>query len=438
MEDYIGARADYEPKYKDVLTYFQNIGNLYTWEADPWYETCKSWAETCYIHAGISGAEITFQGKDAQAFLSKLCMNNISKWKNGKNKHLVMLDEEGLIAAHCLSMKDDDNTYRITAALPFAAMKLLETGAYDVKMTMRDIFVFQFSGPKSLTIIEKLTNTNLHDLAFLQFRKVSIPGLNIEVEVNRIGMSGTLAYEIRGLKEDGPNVYHAAYEIGKPMGLKRLGWRSYPVNHAFGGYPQVTVSFESASYKDPKVAEMSPANISYTGSVEPENLRARFRTPVEVGWQWMAKLDHDFIGRKALEKEMSNPQKMIVSLIWNPEDILDVQASLYGEGEPYKQMEYPCCVPGMCGGHQDYVTTRDGKVIGLSSSAVYSSHYHKMISECTIDMEYAKEGEEVIVKWGDYGKRIKDIRAVIAKFPLNDLVENKNYDISSCPYGFEE
>lgn len=233
-------------------------------------------------------------------------------------------------------------------------------------------------------------------------------------------------------------LYHAAYEIGKPMGLKRLGWRSYPVNHAFGGYPQVTVSFESASYKDPKVVEMSPANISYTGSVEPENLRARFRTPVEVGWQWMAKLDHDFIGRKALEKEMSNPQKMIVSLIWNPEDILDVQASLYREGEPYKQMEYPCCVPGMCGGHQDYVTTRDGKVIGLSSSAVYSSHYHKMISECTIDMEYAKEREEVIVKWGDYGKRIKDIRAVIAKFPLNDLVENKNYDISSCPYGFEE
>ena len=97
MENYIGARVDYEPKYKDVLTYFQNIGNLYTWEADPWYETCKSWAETCYIHAGISGAEITFQGKDAQAFLSKLCMNNISKWKNGKNKHLVMLDEEVIV-----------------------------------------------------------------------------------------------------------------------------------------------------------------------------------------------------------------------------------------------------------------------------------------------------------------------------------------------------
>ena len=74
----------------------------------------------------------------------------------------------------------------------------------------------------------------------------------------------------------------------------------------------------------------------------------------------------------------------------------------------------------------------------LQKASKLVPHYHKMISECTIDMEYAKECEEVIVKWGDYGKRIKDIRAVIAKFPLNDLVENKNYDISSCPYGFEE
>lgn len=435
MERYQGPSIDFEPSYKDVLTFFKNIGSYFTWEADPWYETCKSWAESCYIHAGISGAEITFHGPDAQAFLSKLCMNNITKWKAGRNKHLVMLDEEGLIAAHCLSMKDNDNTYRITAALPFAAMKLLHTGTYNVQMTNRDIFVFQFSGPKALTILEKLTKTNLHDLAFLQYRTITIPEINVDVEVNRIGMSGTIAYELRGAKADGPTVYNAAYEVGKPMGLKRLGWRSYPVNHAFGGYPQVTVSFESASYKDPEILAITPAVINFTGSVEPENLRARLRTPVEVGWEWMAKLDHDFIGRKALEKELSEPKKKLVSLIWNPEDILDVQASLYRDEEPYKQISYPCAVPGMCGANQDYVTTTDGKVIGLSSSAVYGSQYHLMISECTMDIEYAIEGKEVIVKWGDYGKRIKNIRATIAKFPLNRLIENKDYDLSSCPRG---
>ena len=152
----------------------------------------------------------------------------------------------------------------------------------------------------------------------------------------------------------------------------------------------------------------------------------------------MAKLDHDFIGREALEKELAKPLRKIVSLIWNTEDILDVQASLYRDEYPYKQINYPCAVPGMSGANQDYVTTTSGKVIGFSSSAVYGSQYHMMISECTMDIEYAVEGEEVIVKWGDYGKRIKDIRATIAKFPLNKLVENKYYDLNTCPHGDAE
>ena len=67
------------------------------------------------------------------------------------------------------------------------AYDIYEKEYHRIMSEMRDIFVFQFSGPKSLTIIEKLTNTNLHDLAFLQFRKVRYSGLNIEVEVNRIG-----------------------------------------------------------------------------------------------------------------------------------------------------------------------------------------------------------------------------------------------------------
>ena len=149
MERYQGPAIDFEPSYKEVITFFKNVGSYFTWEADPWYETCKSWAETCYIHAGISGAEMTFQGPDAQAFMSRLCMNNVTKWKPGRNKHLVMLDEEGHIAAHCLSMKDDDNTYRITAALPFALLpiSLICTKCYiiyteGVTSLMRSITLF--------------------------------------------------------------------------------------------------------------------------------------------------------------------------------------------------------------------------------------------------------------------------------------------------------
>ena len=40
-----------------------------------------------------------------------------------------------------------------------------------------------------------------------------------------------------------------------------------------------------------------------SGSVDPADMRARFRTPVEVRWHNMAKFDHDFVGREALATE---------------------------------------------------------------------------------------------------------------------------------------
>ncbi|QBE97340.1 hypothetical protein PMF13cell1_02896 [Blautia producta] len=44
---------------------------------------------------------------------------------------------------------------------------------------------------------------------------VVIPSLGFETMVQRIGMSGTLSYELRGPKENGPAVYDAFYQLGK-------------------------------------------------------------------------------------------------------------------------------------------------------------------------------------------------------------------------------
>ena len=60
-----------------------------------------------------------------------------------------------------------------------------------------------------------------------------------------------------------------------------------------------------------------------SGSVDPNDLRARYRTPVEVGWAGMCKFDHDFLGRAALEAEVANPKRTVVTLRWNPEDVVD-------------------------------------------------------------------------------------------------------------------
>ncbi len=54
-----------------------------------------------------------------------------------------------------------------------------------------------------------------------------IPGIDasVEIELSRIGMAQTLAYELRGPLEHGPAIYDIVYRAGKEFGIKRLGWR---------------------------------------------------------------------------------------------------------------------------------------------------------------------------------------------------------------------
>ncbi len=433
----IGAVPDY-PDVKQYVNYARK--GMIVWEADPWKEVTMSWKTSCYIHAGLSGDVFTFEGKDAQEAISKASINNVYKWKIGKSKHLVQCNEDGLIVNHGLCSRDGEEKFRLFASAPNAILRQIKPGM-DVRVSTAKMFIFQVAGPKSLQVLEMATGENLRDVGFLETRPTKIPGVMAEVEIARVGMSGTLSYELRGPIEHGPAVYDAVYQAGKPLGMKRLGWRSYFVNHTEGGFPQMTGTFTfaevlSSSYVGKDDRDKYAAH-GFTGSIDPQNVRARLRTPGELGWSWMAKFDHEFVGREAVEEEAKNPKRTIVTLRWNPEDIVDVYASLYQPGEEYKTFEFPLGQEAPAGGLADRVTTKDGKEIGISSNPVYSYYYREMISHCTIDIEDAQIGNEVIVHWGDYGKRIKEIRATVERFPYLDLPRNEKYDLDSVPSGVE-
>lgn len=429
--------ASVEPLYTDVYKYTNLMGKQITWEGDPWYEVGQSYFESSYIHAGLSGIEEKFHGKDAAKLLSDCSINNVYKWKAGKCKHIVNLTPDGLVANHALFFKDDDETFRTTAGCTVPIVTALQTGKYECEYTSRQVFIFQFSGPLSLTILEKATQSSLRDVAFLDFRPVHIPGIDAELEITRIGMSGTLAYELHGPAELGPDVYDYVYQTGKPMGMKRMGWKDYTVNHTFGGFAQMTVNFELSLYQYPEFCAVAPFTMKCTGSVDPSDIRARFRSVPECGWEWMAKFDHEFTGRQALEEELAHPKRKLVTVEFNPDDLAEVYRSQYTD-EPYKYMDMPCAEPQPCGGHQDYVMDTEGNVIGISAVPTYSSHFHAMIAHAIIDVDKCEEGRDVLVQWGDYGKRIKNLRAKITPFPyIHGVMDNRDYDLSTVPSGWE-
>ena len=225
-------------------------------------------------------------------------------------KHSIYCNDEGLITAHAILQRNDEHEYRFYAGQPWPHYKLVTSNDFDVQMTPTPSYLTQVAGPTSLETLERATGESLRDIGFLRFRTATINGKT--VEVGRIGMSGNLAYELRGPLEDGPEIYDAVFRAGQDLGIQRLGWRTYLVNHVEGGFPQMNWTFASAADLDPGynafVAASGftpPTNVS--GSVDPADRRARLRTPVELRWERAVKFDHDFPGRAALEAEVAAP-----------------------------------------------------------------------------------------------------------------------------------
>jgi vanillate/3-O-methylgallate O-demethylase len=240
-------------------------------------------------------------------------------------------------------------------------------------------------------------------------------------------MTGNLAYELHGPTEDGPKIYDAVYRAGQEFGIERLGWGTYLVNHVEGGFPQVTWTFIPVPGMPDEAARAFIGQFfKISGSVDPANLRARFRTPVEVGWHRMCKFDHDFLGRAALETEVANPKRTVVTLRWNPADVIDIYASLLRSGEAYKPIDLPYAPNVWPQAHADHIL-KDGRQIGISSGTIYSYYFREVLSMGCIDIDASKIGTEVTVQWGNYGSRIKNVRAAVERFPY--LTEGRNSDL---------
>jgi vanillate/3-O-methylgallate O-demethylase len=423
------------PYYDEPSRHMNLAGQLWAWEFEGWKPESMSWKQGCYIHGGLSRQQTIFRGPDVKEFFSSILVNSLENFPVGSMKHGIYCNDDGLMTAHAILQRNDEHEYRFFAGQPWPHYKLMSSGGrYDVEIDPSPAYLFQIAGPTSLETLERATGESLRDIAFLRFREARIDGTT--VEVGRIGMSGNLAYELRGPIADGPDIYDAVVKAGADLGIQRLGWRTYLVNHVEGGFPQMNWQFYSAADLDPGYAAMVAASgfsppINVSGSVDPTDTRARLRTPVEVGWTRAVKFDHDFVGRAALEEEVADPKRTIATLRWDPDDVVDIYASLLQPGEEYKTIDLPTSPPWTEGmnSHADHLL-KDGASIGWSSGTIYSYFYREVLSHACIDVDQAEIGNEVVVQWGDHGGRIKDVRATVERFPY--LTDPRNSDVDTA------
>ena len=404
-----------------------------------WEKETLSWKHSAYLAANLTMPIQHLRGPEAAKLLSDYFTSNISTMKLGRCRHAIMCSENGNIMRNGIVLRISEDYFQCYTFAPLLEI-IANSGKYDVeKMPEAEFneFIYQVGGPKSLEILEQAAQEDLHDIKFMNFRNTTIAGHT--VRVLRMGMAGTLGYELHGSLDDAHDVYRRIFEAGKEYGMEKLGSLSYvKCNHTENGFPQNGSHFLFAEAEHPEFKEQlgkaaAPETLrkQYTGSYS-DNPAELYRNPLEFGWDNMIDFSHDFLGKEALLKIKSDGNyKRLVSLEWNAEDIMDVISSYFRkDDEPYKMIDFP--YPK--GRIVDSVTDQEGNVIGAAMGAVYTLYYKQMISLAVINPEYTKIGTDVTVIWGDIGGKQKKIKAKVARYPYLDMIRNENFDVESIPH----
>jgi len=399
-----------------------------------WMDEQMSWKETCYVGDWSFLANLEVEGPDALKMFSDISVNSFAKFDIGQAKHVIQCNENGKVISEGILLRLASDRFFIQSVPAFYAAYRTLAGGYDARVRFENRYFYQVQGPNALTLLARLVDRSLDDVGFMRFKHVEIEGRS--VLALRQGMSGEIGgFELQGPAVDGQVILDAILEAGRDLGIRRLGTRTAMINHLEAWYPTVVQHYlpaifgpDLAGYRDylrsptpieqgypeDRIAYMRRLSFSLTGSYQGDDISEYYRSPVELGWSKNIKFDHDFIGRLALEEEVSNPKRVGVMLEFVSEDIVAMFASLFGAAEPYTLMDLPH--HQLAAAHASSIL-KDNRLVGISFYPSYSVYFRKVLSISCIDIEFSQPGTEVTVLWGEPGRPQLKLRATVASAP---------------------
>ncbi|MDD3220057.1 MAG: hypothetical protein PHC41_10910 [Lachnospiraceae bacterium] len=408
------------------------IGSYSPYEFTNWIDECMLWKTGCMIGDWSDIFKAELEGPDVLAFMQTISGIRINPFQVGQGKHVVCTNNRGKVIGEGIMLRLGEEKFRISGGPNFVnwvdfCLRQDEKWNATCRICSDDYFVYQVQGPRSLEILETIKGVELHDVSYMHSKDIEI--CNTCVQALRQGMSGNIGFELQGPSEAGVDIYNQILKIGEQFGgVTKVGNLAKGVNHVEACFPTATWDFTPALFdpEDEKTKkfcqelgpvayfQMGALSRKPGGSAEAGAMDAVF-SPVELGWGYSLTFDHDFPGSDILKEEKANPKRKICTLIWDDEDVKDVNDSLYREGNLYKQFVMP----------RDYEIApdkvmKDGKLVGISMSRAYSVYFRKMISLCVLDVDLCVPDNGVTVIWGYKGQMQKEIKARVAQAPLFD------------------
>jgi glycine cleavage system aminomethyltransferase T len=294
----------------------------------------------------------------------------------------------------------------------------LASGEYDVESFLdkrtvdnpdgRRFFRYQLQGPTAVQIAQRASGRGFEDVRFFQLGELEIAGVPMRFLSHTMtgGQGkGSTGLELIGPFEDREKVLEALVEAGAEFGLRQGGYVVYPTAALESGWiglhvPAIYSGEAMRPYRESLAADSYEGTVSLAGSFQSSSIEDYYFTPWNLGYHRLIGYDHEFTGREALEKLADRPHRRKVWLRWNDEDVAAAMASSFFDTDtkPARPFGLP---QSSYATYQYDAILRGGDVVGVSNKTGYSLNVGSWSSNAVIDEELAREGEEVVVVWGD-------------------------------------
>ena len=307
--------------------------------------------------------QVEITGPDAAKFIQLLTPRDLSKLSVGQCKYVLIINDEGGILNDPVLLRLAENHFWLSLAdsdILLWAQGIAFNSGLNVKITEPDVSPLQLQGPNSGKIMEALFGKDINDLKYYWLQEIMLD--EIPLIISRTGWSSELGYELYlrdGSKGD--NLWEKIMSAGKKFGLK----------------PGHTSS----------IRRIEGGMLSYHADADINT------NPYELGLDRLVNLDIEanFVGKDALKK-------------------------IYSDGIKRKQVGVILdCKPLEGPNTTFWRITKDNKLVGKITSAVYSPRLKKNIGLAMVLLDNSNIGTMLDVEINS-----NKIKATIVEKPFYD------------------
>ena len=303
--------------------------------------------------------EFLVKGDDAEAFLQKITINDVSRLEVNQVQYSAMCYDDGGIVDDLLVYRFADHYMLIVNAANLKKDWDWAVSHIDGDVLLEDISnetsLLALQGPDAVKILQKLTDVPLDDITYYWTRSGVVAG--IEMIISRTGYTGEPGFELCFPQEHSEVIWNAIMDAGKNDHLEPVG---------LGARDTLRLEMKYCLYGN---------DIDQTTN------------PIEAGLGWITKVDKgDFIGRDVIvaAKENGVSRRLV--------------------GFEMKDKAFP---------RHGYKITKDGAETGHVTSGTFSPMLEKGIGMGYVEKANAKVGTDIEIMI-----RNKAVPARIVKTPF--------------------